>query len=279
VVDPNEVFASNPMTDYLRSQPDYPRALNLTQPKDDQLPYQHIDVMVGYHGNQLRWFDDLIGSVNLKNFRNPRLINLLGVKYLIDTTGSDLQPNAFGEKPLSVGYTLGRMKLIRNENAFPRVYLAGKYQVVPDRQSIYPLVLNGAEDLRSLIYLEEEPGLPMAGAGASGDTAWISSREADAVTVNVRTGSNTLLVMTDTWFDAWKVTVDGQPARLLRAYGALRAVPIPAGAKEVRFEFHSDRYTTARMTTGLTSVFLLCIFAWYLVDYIRKRKRQTETPA
>jgi len=119
----------------------------------------------------------------------------------------------------------------------------------------------------------------MAEGGAPDDTAWISSREADAVTVNVRTRSNRLLVMTDTWFDAWKVTVDGRPAKCLRAYGALRAVPVPAGAKEVRFEYHSERYATGKLTTGLTSAFLLGIFTFYLIGYLRKRKAQTETPA
>ncbi|MBI5266994.1 MAG: hypothetical protein HY851_07150 [candidate division Zixibacteria bacterium] len=273
VVDPNEVFASNPLTDYLRAQPGHPRTLNLSQPKDDQLPYQHIDVMVGYHGNQLRWFDDLIGSIDLKNIGNPRLINLLGVKYLINETDGELPPDAFGDKPLSVAYTLGKTRLIQNDNAFPRVYLAGTFQVEPDRQKIYPQVLNSRENLRALVYLEEDPGLAIAEGGAADDSCWIVSRETDAVTVNVRTASNKLLVMTDTWFDAWQVTVDGQPARLLRAYGALRAVPVPAGTKEVRFEYYSQRYATGKLTTGLTSVFLLGIFGFYLVDHLRKRKR------
>jgi hypothetical protein len=279
VIDPNQYFAPSPMTDYLQAQGRDFRTLNLTQPKDDQLPLQKIDVMVGYHGNQLRWYDDLIGSMDLKNVYNPRLINLLGVKYLINETGRDIPPNFLGEKPVSIANTYGQAQLVRNDNAFPRVYLVGRYEVLPDRQKIYPRILNGPDDLRSVVYLEEEPPMPISADASSGDSAWITSRVNDVVSVGVRVAANKLMVMTDTWFDAWQVTVDGQPAKLLRAYGALRAVAIPAGAKEVRFEYHSARYATGKILTGLTSVYLLCIFGFYCVTDLRKRKQQLETPA
>lgn len=274
VSDANEYFAPSPLTQYLTANARESRVLNLTQPKDDQLPHQGIDVPVGYHGNQLRWYDDLIGSLEIKNIYNPRLMNLLGVKFLINETGRDIPPNFLGAIPVTVVNQSGQSQLVRNDNAFPRLYLVNQYKVIPDRQQVYPAVLEGSEDLRRLVYLEEEPGIAITPSSAPDDSAWVITREPNAVSVGVKTSSAQLLVMTETWFDAWQVTVDGQPAKLLRAYGALRAVALPAGAREVKFEFHSPRYATGKLVTQATSFFLFGLLGFYLVSYIRERKKR-----
>lgn len=279
ISDPRDYFSATPMTEYLRTHASNSRTLNLAQPKDDVLPYQGIDVPVGYHGNQLRWYDDLIGSIEIKNLYNPRLLNLLSVKYLINETGRDIPPNFLGQSPVTVVNTYGQAQLVRNDNAFPRVYLVGQYKVVPDRQQIYPLVLQGSDDLRTLVYLEEEPSISVDAGGSAQDSAWVTSNSNDVVTVGVSTATNKLLIMTDTWFDAWQVKVDGQPASVLRAYGALRAVAVPAGAKEVRFEYHSERYATGKLITEGSMIYLFCVFGFYLVVDLRRRKKSTATAA
>lgn len=268
----NDYFAPNPMTQYLDTNAKEYRVLNLTQPKDDQLPFHDIDVPVGYHGNQLRWYDDLIGSLEIKNIYNPRVMNLLGVKYLINETGRDIPANFLGDRPVTTVNRYGQVQLVQNDNAFPRLYLAGTYKVMADRQQIYPAILNGTDNLRQLVFLEEEPGSPIDPPSSPTDTAWVVSRSTDKVTVHAQALSPKLLVMTETWFDAWQVTIDNQPAKLLRAYGALRAVAIPAGSHELTFEFKSARYATGKTLTASTSVFLLGIFGYYGFGYFRRRR-------
>jgi hypothetical protein len=270
-VDRDAYFADNPMTQYLQKNAQDWRVLNLTQPKDDQLPYRGIDVPVGYHGNQLRWYDDLIGSLEIKNIYNPRVINLLGTKYLVNETGREIPADFLGPIPVRVASQYGQIQLVQNDNAFPRVYLANQYKVIPDRQQIYPAVLSGADDLRQTVYLEEEPGMPFGGA-SPGDTAFVSSRVGDNVTVNCRTAAAQLLVMTETWFDAWQVTIDNQPAKLLRAYGALRAIAVPAGNHEIKFEFHSPRYTTGKLLTMITALYLALVIGLSLFLMFRGKK-------
>ncbi len=276
--DAKEYFSDNAMTQYLRTNAEDWRVLNLTQPKDDQLPYHHIDVPVGYHGNQLRWYDDLIGSLEIKNIYNPRVMNLLGTKYLLNETGSEIPPNFFGPAPVKVASQYGRAQLVENDNAFPRVYLAHQYKVISDRQQIYPAVLNGTDDLRQTVYLEEEPGMQF-GSASSGDSAWVTSRVGDHVTVGVKTANPQLLVMTETWFDAWQVTIDNQPAKLLRAYGALRAVAIPAGNHEVKFVFQSSRYAKGKMMTQATVAYLVLIVGLAAFMHFRSRKKEHGQPA
>jgi len=44
-------------------------------------------------------------------------------------------------------------------------------------------------------------------------------------------------VLNDVYHPGWFATVDGAPAEVLRANVMFRAVPIPEGGHEVRFEF------------------------------------------
>lgn len=53
----------------------------------------------------------------------------------------------------------------------------------------------------------------------------------------VRSRRPATLVLLDRWYPGWRVTVDGQPAELLRANGVFRAVSIPAGQSDVEFRY------------------------------------------
>jgi hypothetical protein len=256
-------YGETALTRYLSGQKEKFRVMNLVAPKDANLPVHGIDVTVGYHGNQLRWYDDLLGGPNLNQINrfNPRLLNLTGTKYLINPTSGAFPADHFGPMPLVQVAAYGNTKLLRNDNAFPRVYLADQYRVIPERGAMVSEVLDGTIDLRKVVLLEEEPTIPITADTLSIDSAWIIDYQPETVRIGVNASHNSLLVLTDTWFNSWQVTVDGNPVKCLRAYGAFRAVEIPAGSREVRFAFHSGRYAAGRMVTLLTAFFLLGIIS------------------
>ena len=260
-------YEASPLTNYLRQQPDKFRVLHLTQPNDATLPFFGIDVVVGYHGNQLRWYDDLLGGPGLTNIHafNPRLLNLVGARYLINPTQQQFPANHFGEMPLFQVADFGGLKLLRNDNALPRVFLAGRFEVVAEREQINSLVLRGDSDLRRLVYLEEDPGLGIVAADTLRDSAWVMDYQAESVRIGVEASQNRLLVLTDTWYDAWQAWVDGAPATILRADCAFRAVAVPAGAREVRFQYHSPRYVLGKRVTYITVGYLAIVLGllWY----------------
>jgi uncharacterized membrane protein YfhO len=57
------------------------------------------------------------------------------------------------------------------------------------------------------------------------------------VTVDATVGAPGLLVLADTWFPGWQATVDGEPAELLRANHAFRAILIEAGEHTVEMAY------------------------------------------
>lgn len=61
-----------------------------------------------------------------------------------------------------------------------------------------------------------------------------------------------VLVLSDTYYPGWKVTVDGRPSRLLRANYALRGVYLPGGNHRVVFRFAPASLRLGLLSTGTT---------------------------
>jgi uncharacterized membrane protein YfhO len=59
------------------------------------------------------------------------------------------------------------------------------------------------------------------------------------------------VVLADTHYPGWMVTVDGQPAPLLRANYAFRAVAVPAGKHTIVFDYHPRSFAVGSWLTGL----------------------------
>lgn len=262
-VDYDQVFRYGPVQQFLDNQADFARTTNLTSPQDNQLPLFHNYVPYGYHGNQLRWYDQLAGGPAMSSAFNPRFLNLTGVTWMLIPSNQRL-PNGFpGPEPTPIVATFGRTSIVRNDNALPRVYLADTFKVFPDREQIYDPVLNGTDNLEEIVYLEEQPSPLPDNDTTPGDSAWIVAYMPDTVRIQVNTDSNKLLVLTDNWFDAWKATIDGEPVDVLRAYGTFRALAVPPGQHTIEMWFESERYATGRLVTLLTSLFLLAVLGFY----------------
>jgi len=166
-LDPDQFWGTNPVAGFLKSQQgDAPfRVMNFGALRNDQLAYHGIEMVTGYHGNQLRWFDDLLGGPGSKNQTNPHLLNLAGARYLVVSVNQQIPDGFFGDKPISEVASFGGRRILENHNAFPRVFLADEFQVHPDRSDIYPLILGGVDDLRQIVYLEKDPPLEITPDG------------------------------------------------------------------------------------------------------------------
>jgi hypothetical protein len=58
------------------------------------------------------------------------------------------------------------------------------------------------------------------------------------------------VVLADLWSPDWQVRVDGGPAPLLRANGVFRAVAVPAGRHEVRFDYRPRLVYASALASG-----------------------------
>ena len=270
-------WSSNQLTNFFKQDKEKYRVMNFVGSqgiREDYLPHFDIEVVVGYHGNQLRWYDHLLGGPNKLNQHKPEFLNLVGAKYLLLPGNQNLPPDYFGEKSLTQAANFGQLQIVKNDNAFDRAYLVDSFTVFPIVDAAgYNKVVSGEFDLQNVVILEETPELSYKNDTLSTDSAWISEYHTDSLVVKLDVLQNKILVLTDNYYDAWQVYLDGQKGKILRAYGSFRAVEIPAGTKEAVFKFESKRYAVGKTVTWLTSIYLLMVIGFYFVSgYMRKKK-------
>ena len=277
VVDPKTYFEPNELIEFFKAQKGEFRVMTLSrETSKSYLPQFGVEVVQGYHGNQLRWYDDLLGGPHFSYRLKPRFLNLVGARYVMIPGLARLRENYFGKLPAKSVAVVGKDKVIQNDNAFERVYLANKYTVFHYRSQIPEAIINGNDDLSQFVYLEKLPPLAIPPDSIGSDSTWIKTRALDSIVVGVHCTSNRLLVLIENYYDSWHLFVDGQPAELLRAYGSFRAVAIAAGTQEVKFTYYSNSYQIGKAITTVTSAYLLIIFGFYFwKSYSGRRDRRT----
>jgi hypothetical protein len=170
--------------------------------------------------------------------RKTRTLDILNIKYKID-----------------VNEATGDMQIVPHPTGFPRARMVPSYRVVTDGDKILPTLHDPGFDHVNEVILEEEPeGMPPGQIPRGVSSAYISSYGYNRIETAVTTEQPALLVLSEIWYPAWKATVDGKPAKVLRADNALRAIAVPSGSHTV-----VCRYNDASFTTGLIiSLITLC---------------------
>jgi hypothetical protein len=149
------------------------------------------------------------------------------------------------------------IRLYRVEDTLPRAYVVGRARVVPDMLDAARTALEPAFNPRSAVVLSSGKE-SLADSDFSG-TAEIVSRRSGEVVIDTQTSADGYAVLVESFVPAWRATVDGVPAAVVRANGAFRAVAVPAGRHRIVMT-----YWPATIPIGIAlcaSAVLLSIFA------------------
>jgi hypothetical protein len=157
----------------------------------------------------------------------------------------------------------------------PRAFVTHAWRALPDPLERLQWMGREQFDPRREVILECAPPGERSDVG---NVSFPSSREARAeiredspnrVIVTVADNPERgFLVLADPWFVEWKATANGAPAPLLRAYHALRAVPVPRGDSTIIFDYDP---TSFRLGLAITAVTIASMGAFFLISRRRKR--------
>lgn len=223
-----------------------------------------VEQLTGHHGNEMGYYRALVGGDVGANVAvsNLRLLDLMNVGYVVSPQRFDIP----GYEEAFVG---SRSVVYRNPNALPRAWLVGSVEVVPGDQTVDRLLAEEFDPRVVALLPEPLPGEVAVEPGATGSVTW-SERTNVSATLAVYADRPALLVVSDNYYPAWQVFVDGQPAELFRANHTMRAVAVPAGEHEVRFEYGTAPLRSAVLAS---SGLLLLLLGIGIVDGLRRRGR------
>lgn len=193
-----------------------------------------------------------------------RALNLLSVADLL------LGPLQAAQSPLkqpglSVAYRGSDGVVYHNSNALPRAFLvAAQRRVSGDAAALSAVTAPGFDGRQAAITESPVPGIPTADASAPRTTAGTArlvrygAQDVEAL-ANARRAA--LLVLTDSSYPGWEVTVDGRPARLLRVDYLLRGVVLPPGQHRIDFRYSPASWQIGWIISLLALVGLLLTVA------------------
>jgi hypothetical protein len=223
-----------------------------------------------------------------------RLIDLYGVKYVISVTPLEdpryeliyarLEGLQGAKEELLQRNTV---KLYRVRDSFPRAWLVKNYRVMESR-AILAAVTSQAFSPDQEVLLEEEPkwekgpgptARPLSRPTPAAPRVEILSERNNRLDLRVETHEDALLVVSDSYFPGWKARVaplglngnrdktgEGEIG-ILRGNYHFRALPLNAGAYEVRFSYEPMSFKLG----GLISLFTAMGIGGY---FLKTRKRR-----
>jgi hypothetical protein len=208
--------------------------------------------------------------------RNKRLIDLLGVRYLLQPRDQEDQPEGHvparepgwrrvleDDDAQAYNFTQGGIRrlppyeLWENPEAFSRAFVVPRAEPLPDR----PNVLDAMKrtDFQQTVLLEdwrdEFAVTPTDGAYRAAN---VLDYQPNRVEVREE-GPAGWLVLTDVWFPGWRCTVNGRPTEIHRADFLFRAVAVPSGSCEIVFTFDPESYRRGRELSCGAALLLLML--------------------
>jgi len=274
----DRLFSSTPVDQYFKSQSGKFRVVNLT--RDSRiLPYNHlpmfgVEEMTSYHGNQPRWYDNLLGGTALRNMTNRNLMDMTNTRYVLISPATGISPEQMEGAGFPFLTQLGRVSIHENQQANDRAIIVHDWVVEPDTTKLQELILSAEFNPAKQVGLFAEPPIEkLSDTAAVSDSVIINEYLNDYISLTTITDQPGILVLADNWYPAWKGFVDGNEVPVLMANAAFRGVPLSAGEHKVEFKYISETQRTGRILTWSA---LILVAGMVGADIVIRRKKKLQ---
>lgn len=164
----------------------------------------------------------------------------------------------------------GDVKIYENHDVLPRAFIVHQAETVANQDQVLEVMENSYFDPASTIVQlgkKDEPfGFKTFGQSSLDDSAKIVDYRPEHVEINASLTTPGWLVLTDTFYPGWTVTVNEQPGTIMPINLMFRAVALPAGEHTVVFTFEPR---SVQIGAAISSLAVLVatttslITAWY----------------
>jgi hypothetical protein len=196
------------------------------------------------------------------------LVHVRGVS-LVDARDGSNVPTILSNEGHFFQVHSGDVKVYEVLDALPRVYAVHQTRVIADDEAALAAMLDPAFDPARTAILAGGPELDADSERVGPSTVTVLSYEPEEVVLQVELQAPGVVVLSDSWYPGWAVTVDDQPATAERANLAFRAVHAPQGAHTVRWRYRPQSYLAGR---AISIVALLALAAAFLGLAIGRRR-------
>ncbi len=251
-----QLYRDDEVTTRLRNTPKPFRILDAGVYQGSYLMAHDLQTMLGYHGQEIRFYDELLGGKGQWKYAgNPNLHDLMSVRFLLLPEAQDVP--GFHRVIGPVTTTPGTPAILMERDTVPPyVRVVSGAAKLPEEQ-IPPTVIDPRFPINAVaLYSDTATVSPAAiRAGQMPVSSPVRATLADwrpgsiRVTLAGRSDSTAYLLVSENWYPDWHAEVDGKPVQALRGDYTLLSVALPPGAHEVRFTFSSRDYARGKLVT------------------------------
>jgi len=250
-----QLFRDDEITTRLRQEPMPFRVVDPqgAYPQSTLMAYR-IPSTLGYHGNELRSYQELGGKdQGWQGAFSPNFLELLAVRFLI--LQQDQPIPGFHRVLGPITSTFGTQAvLFERDSAPPYARVVAAAAKAPEPQ-IPPTVINRQFPADLVVLYPDSASITPAPLGDSLPTSRVRATVADwspgamRITLDGQNPEASYLVVAENWYPDWRAAVDGQPAAVHRADHTLLSVVLPPGAREVTLRFESATYARGKVVS------------------------------
>lgn len=207
-----------------------------------------FDQTLGYNPLRLADFSRAVGAEDYRRHFTPlfpsyrcRLANLLGLRYIVSPVPIDRIDRTVKPTDLRFMARTPDGYVYENTEALPRVLFVYNWQVADFGRIMRDGTWPPADPLYTVL-LDQRPAVPPASVPNAPEewkppSVHIQRYENTVIDIEVEASEQGFVVLNDIWHPWWFATIDGKPARILRANVLFRAVAVDPGRHTIRFEF------------------------------------------
>jgi hypothetical protein len=236
-----------------------------------------VPEVFGYHGNQLRWYNDLTRYTVRQSARTSGELEQYWLSFLNSAALRALAARYVllpGQVELPGFRLLGadqRVAVYVNDSALPGVSVVPGLQVEPDSARRIATLWSPTFDPAKITLVEES--VPAVGQAGGTGTAVIEGNGDDTLAVRVRSTGPALLHVSRTYHRSWQAEIDGVPVPVIRANHALMAVPlVRSGEQRVVMRYRPPIVRMATMISVATWAAVLLITLLGTVLHLRRAR-------
>ncbi|MCP4631489.1 MAG: hypothetical protein GY855_01075 [candidate division Zixibacteria bacterium] len=280
-IDYDRIFRKSGIVDFLKKQDGDFRVFSFpkTFSNLNYLGVYGIEQVLGHHGNQPRQYDDFSRRVWLESARTQeqfqqrysqflygRRIDVLNTKYF----AASFPLNDFKYETV---FNYGNTHLMENKMVLPRARVVYNYDVVPNTDSALLAFEKEDFDYRNSVILNHEPDLEINKDTLDFSIAEIYDDVVNEFKVKSINSLPGILVLSESYYPAWKATVNGTEREILMADGNFMAIPVEAGNNIISIRYDSVFYNVSSVLTVMTWVMYFVAGIYFV---IRKRFSKTD---
>ena len=173
-----------------------------------------------------------------------KVLDILGVKYVIDKKGSNTSLRTFEENRFKRVYEDSTWRVYENLQAAPRVFFAKKIDYYSTNDEFEKKFFDNQFDVKTTILLEKNSrskNSPDITEGAV-NTAKVITYSPNKILLETKSDQNGILFLSDTYYPGWTTNIDGKSGEILKANYAFRAIPVPKGEHIVELTYQPKTF-------------------------------------